>query len=302
MLGQALHHTIAGLVRRTWFIAGMTILGCAVFAAHAAASLVDASVSEPGHRPPRNAPLEKAPAPTRTRPDGRAFVERNMFCSSCAPVVGEGPGPTDSFVPDAVLIATSLGDEPRATVHVRASEAQGSWGLGERIPGVGTLSRISYVSIDVVDGQGRRGTLSLLENPAGGRGEAGAATPGPTASADPDPFADRLRKIDDHTFEVDRSLVRELVGGSMAKGGARVQPMTNKNGQLDGLKFFGVRKDGLAGRLGLENGDLLEAVNNTKIESANTLLGLYAQLETLNTVELAGTRRGKPLTITLRLR
>jgi hypothetical protein len=47
---------------------------------------------------------------------------------------------------------------------------------------------------------------------------------------------------------------------------------------------------------------VLQAVNNQKIESANTLLGLYAQLEQLSTVELAGTRGGKPLTLTLRLR
>ena len=43
-------------------------------------------------------------------------------------------------------------------------------------------------------------------------------------------------------------------------------------------------------------------MNNTKIESANTLLGLYAELDKLQTVELAGTRKGKPLTLTLRLR
>jgi S1-C subfamily serine protease len=87
----------------------------------------------------------------------------------------------------------------------------------------------------------------------------------------------------------------------MAKAGARVSPMT-KNGALTGLKVLGVRRDGLAASLGLQNGDVLEGINNTKIESANTLLGLYAQLETLDTVELEGTRHGKPLTLTLRLR
>ena len=46
----------------------------------------------------------------------------------------------------------------------------------------------------------------------------------------------------------------------------------------------------------------LASVNNEKIESANTLLTFYAQLDSLNNVELAGTRAGKPLTLTLRLR
>jgi len=63
-----------------------------------------------------------------------------------------------------------------------------------------------------------------------------------------------------------------------------------------------VRSGSIAGALGLRNGDVLQAVNNTKIESANTLLELYAQLEQLNNVELAGTRAGKPMTLMLRLR
>lgn len=279
------------LVRRTWLVAPVTVVVCACFGARAVAALVDAQVPEPDPLPRNAPPREKAQV--LAKPDGSTFVARNMFCSTCVPE--PKPGPTASFVPDAQLIATSVGDDPRATVRVRATEAQGSWGLGDEIPGVGTIERIGFVTIDVVDGTGRHATLSLLE-PA--QATTAIAAPAP---ASPDPFADRLRKIDDHTYEVDRSLVRELVGGSMAKAGARVSPMT-KNGALEGLKVLGVRHDGLAASLGLQNGDVLEGINNTKIESANTLLGLYAQLETLNTVELEGTRRGKPLTLTLRLR
>ena len=302
MLGHALQRTIRVLVRRTWPLAVVTVTVCAAFAAHAAGSLLDASVPEPS--PPQVSP-RPVPAPvvaTRAK-DGEAFAERNMFCSTCAPVVAAKPGSTDSFVPDAVLIATSLGEEPYATLLVRANQAQGSWGVGDRVPGLGTIQRISYISTEIVDDSGRHGILSLLEqSPAGGRGEAGAATPSPTAAAEPpDPYADRLKKIDDTTFEVDRSLVRELVGGSMTKAGARIQPQMDKNGGLDGIKVFGVRTGGLAGRLGLQNSDILQAVNGQKIESANTLLGMYAQLDSLNTVQIEGTRRGKPLTITLRL-
>jgi len=47
---------------------------------------------------------------------------------------------------------------------------------------------------------------------------------------------------------------------------------------------------------------VLKSVNNTDIKSANVLLGLYAQLDQLNVVELDGTRGGKPLQLTLRLR
>jgi hypothetical protein len=235
---------------------------------------------------------------TRT-PDGSALVARNMFCSTCTGTGGE-PGPMDSFKPDAILIATSVGADPRATLRVPATEVQGSWGVGDVIPGIGRIEHVGFTSIDVVEvaGSGRRGRLSLFDGIPGGRGDAGAATPAPAAA---DPFADRVRKIDAATFEVDRQLVRDLVGGSPKAAGARISPIS-KNGKLTGLRLFGLRSGSLAASMGLQNGDVLEAINNQRIESANTLLGIYSQLDQLNVVELAGTRHGKPLTLTLRLR
>jgi S1-C subfamily serine protease len=218
-----------------------------------------------------------------------------MFCSTCVGTGGE-PGPTDLFKPDAILIATSVGSEPRVTLHVPATAAQGSWGVGDVVPGLGRIERIGFVSVDVADGN-RRATLSLFDRIPGGRSDAGAATPAPAAA---DPFADRIRKIDDRTYEVDRNLVRELLGGSASVGSGRLAPVT-KDGKLVGLRLSGVRPGSIAAAIGARNGDVFEAVNNERIESANTLLGVYAQLEQLSAVELAGTRAGKPLTLTLRL-
>ena len=213
-----------------------------------------------------------------------------MFCSTCGPVE---PGPTDGFSPDAVLIATSIGETPRATIRVPANEVQGSWGVGDAVPGLGTIANIGWVSVEIVDASGRHGHLRL----------AGAATPskpesGPIADS---PWADRIRKIDDHTFEVDRTLVRDLVGGSVKAGGVRVLPMTDK-GELVGLRLLGAGAGSMPAALGLQNGDVLKSVNNTEIKSANVLIGLYAQLDTLSVVELDGTRAGKPLALTLRLK
>lgn len=297
---NALQMVNAGL-RRTWLLAFTAVIACSVFAAHGIASLVEADYLDTA--PSRSVPLHpvQAIAPvSATTPDGSTLVTRNMFCSTCQE---DGPGPTDSYHPAAVLIATSVGRDPRATIRVPASEAQGSWGLGDVVPGVGRIERIGFTSIDVIDvaDPKRRGTLSLfdgLPDHPGGRSDVGAATPAPAAA---DPFADRVRKIDDTTYEVDRSLVRELVGGSVGAAGARISPIT-KNGKLEGLRLFGVKASSIAGSLGLKNGDVLQAVNGTKIESANTLLTLYSQLEQLNNVELAGTRGGKPLTLNLRLR
>jgi len=220
-----------------------------------------------------------------------------MFCSTCTPSV-EISGPADSFTPNAVLIATSVGEEPRCTVRVPTSEAQGSYGVGDSIPGVGKIARIGWRSIDVVDEAGRHGTLDLLDQVAAAA-RPGAATP--DAAAAPDPFEGRVRKIDDHTFEVDRSLVRELVTGAVKPGGMRFTPIS-KDGQLDGLRLYGVKNTTIANKVGLQNGDTLVAINNNKIKSAQSLLDVYTQLDTLNVVELDGTRGDKPLALTLRLK
>jgi hypothetical protein len=290
---------IAGLVRRTWLVVLVTVIVCAGFTASAVAALVEASYLEPAPRgvslPP---PVAKQEAPTHKLPDSHELVARNMFCSTCTPAPGE-LGPTDSFSPEAILIATSLGGDPRATVRVPATEIQGSFGVGDVIPGVGKVDRISFVSIEVLDAAGRRGRLSLLD-PAASHGDAGAATPAPMAAAT-EPWADRIRKIDDHTFEVDRNLVKDLVNGKVKANGLRPVPLV-ENGEVKGIRMFGVRDNSVAGMIGLKNSDVLVAVNNTEIKSAQTMLDLYVKLDSLNNVQFDLTRGGKPYQLQLRLR
>ncbi len=300
--GQAVRTLFAGLARRTWVVTLATHVTCVVFAASALGSIIEASYLAP------EASAAKLPAPRavepakpangrRERPDGRELVSRNMFCSSCTPVNNAEAATTDTYTPDAILIATSVGEDPRATVRVPATEVQGSYGLGETISGIGKVDRIGWRSIDVIDDRGRRGKLDLLDHlPVGA---AGAATP--VAAAEPDPFDGRVKKIDDHTFEVDRALVKEMVTGAVKPGNMRIQPISDKDG-LKGLKLFGVKSTAIASKVGLQNGDMLTAINNTKITGAQSLLDVYTKIDTTNTLELDGTRGDKPLALTLRLK
>ena len=289
MSTPALHRTIDVISRRAWLLAAAA---CATLAAASVAALVEANYLGPRSRAPAVQSLPVAPtAPARNAPpDASTFVQRNMFCSACGP----GPGPTDFFDPQAILIAINQSDEPRATLRVLATEAQGSWGRGEIVPGVGRIVRIGWSSIDVVDVRGRRATLSLI--PAG-RGGAGTAIPAPTAASE---WADRITKIDDHTFEVDRSLVHDLLG-AMRPGSLRILPVTD-HGALVGLRIFGVKEGSLTAAFGVHNGDVLSAINGKQIESIQTLIDVYAQLDQLSHLELDGKRADKPLAISLRLR
>jgi hypothetical protein len=275
---------------------------CAYFAASAVTSVIAARVLAPAAVGPKFAAVAAAdPIVQQPRKrDGRDFVTRDMFCSSCTPPANVGGGIDDTFSPQAVLIATIIGDTPRCTVRALATAAQGDYGVGDSIAGVGTITRIGWRSIDLVDRDGRRGKLDLLDNAlAAARGEDGAATPNPAAAAQP--WDGHITKIDDHTFEVDRSLVRDLVSGAAKPGGARVAPRTD-NGKLTGLRMFGVKEPSLASALGIQNGDVMTGINNVPITSMQTMLDVYAHVDTLNVVEIAAERAGKPMTLTLRLR
>lgn len=272
-----------------WLVAVVGVVAvCATLAAHAVASLTEAMYLAPESRA---APVPLIAAPVkqpRTRPDGAALVTRNMFCSTCtAPVLG----PTDAFTPAATLVATTMGLEPRASLMT--ADVAGSFGEGDDVPGVGKVVHIGFTHVELVDATGRHGRITFAGAPP--------PPPPPTAAAT-DPWEGRLTKVDDHTFEVDRSLVRELVSGAARPGAVRITPIPGDNGQLAGLRFSGVREGSLPATLGMRNADTITEINGAKITSANTLLDVLAKLDQLSVVEVDGTRGGKPLGITLRLR
>jgi hypothetical protein len=286
---------LGGLLRRTWIVTAITIASCAAFAARAAAAFVAAEALTSA--PPASPVAAAAPAtppPALRALDGGQLVTRNMFCSSCGPASSE-LGPALVLQP-AVLIETSIGREPRATLRVLASQVQGSWGLGDAVPGLGQLDRISSTWVELVDPTGRRGRLSLLEPAAGGPDTAMSADP-PAAT----PWAGRIRKIDEQNYEVDRDLVRELFTSLSKPGGVRGVPLFDR-GELKGLRLLGVAPTTIPAAIGLQNRDVLIAIDGAPVKTLQHVIDLYAKLDQLSTVELSGTRDGKPLIRTLHLR
>lgn len=292
MLSLTIHRCSVSLVRRTWLVTLATVLLCANFAAHAATALIDARYLSPlPEARPVIAP-PRSPVP-RAHPDGTQLVGRNMFCSTCQP---GAPGPAgDLPIIEARLIATSLGSEPYATLVLPASAVQGAWGVGDAIPGLGRLDRIAPTWIDVIDAAGHRGRLSLQGATAGGGPDTAMPGNAPTA------WSERIRKLDETTYEVDRSLVRELVTGATRPGGVRPVPLL-EHGELAGIRLFGVAAGSIPAAIGLATGDTLTAIDGAPIKSLQQLLDLYAGLDQRTSVEVSGTRAGKPLVRTLRLR
>lgn len=287
------------LLRRMWPI---TIVICAIFAARTAASLFEADVLVSPAIASTTPPKPKPVAAKKTKLDPEIIADRNIFCSECVrEKAGGGYSPSYNGQP-VVLIATSMADAgARATLRVIPTDVQGSWGLDETVPGVGKITRIGGASIDVEDENGHSKKISLLD-PVAGPGT-GAATPvnGPATNRPANPFEDRIRKVGENTYEVDRTVVRDLVGNATAQQGVRIMPMM-ENGQIKGVRFSGVRPNSVAAAIGIKSGDTFSSIDGKEIKVQQQLLDMYSELDKTNKIELQGMRMGKPLTLTLKFR
>jgi type II secretory pathway component PulC len=300
---------LRGLSQKFWIVGAATVTVCAALAARAAGQVVEARYLTDAPRAPTLPRVEREPAPpappTPSTGNAALLVERNMFCSDC---VGAGdPEPSATGVIAStlplVLVATSIGAEPWATLRNTESGAQGAFGVGDRIPRVGAVERIAGTWIEVMnDGAGRIERIELLAPvvasagtavPAAGKAAGAATTPA-------NPYADRVRKIDDHTFEVDRQLVRDLVSGGKVDG-VSIRPVT-KGDQLLGIKVVRAAPSSVAAAIGLRAGDVIEGIDGAHIESAQQLVDMLARLDDVHKVHFDGTRKGAALGLDLHLR
>jgi type II secretory pathway component PulC len=85
---------------------------------------------------------------------------------------------------------------------------------------------------------------------------------------------------------------------------ARVIP-TKRDGQTVGFKIFGVRRASLLASVGFKNGDIVETVAGTPLATVEQALQAYVAVKALkagSVVKVTGTRRGKPLALSVVLK
>ena len=125
----------------------------------------------------------------------------------------------------------------------------------------------------------RRAAPRRRAAPAGGRG---ASRRSSRRGAPPVPaeIADKIQKISETEFQVDRSVVDKILENqAQLMRSARIVP-EQKDGKIVGIRLFGIRPDTLLGTLGLQNGDRLEQINGFDMASPEKALEAYARLRT----------------------
>lgn len=106
-----------------------------------------------------------------------------------------------------------------------------------------------------------------------------------------------ITKVSDTNFRVTRGLVDQVLANQAElMRTARVIPH-EENGRVVGVKLYGIRRNSLLGRLGVQNGDMLRTINGFDMSSPDSALEAYARLREADNLTLSVVRRGQPMTI-----
>ncbi|MEO6950742.1 MAG: hypothetical protein ABI321_02935 [Polyangia bacterium] len=141
-----------------------------------------------------------------------------------------------------------------------------------------------------------------------------AATPCP-ADAPPkvvqvaEPPAFTLAELDEgihakgrNTYEIARPLVdRVLANTELLVRSVRLVPI-QMDGAPSGFKLYAIRPASIFGRLGLQNGDLVRAINGRPFKSADDALLLYASLRRASELKIDIERASGRSSLTWRIR
>lgn len=294
------------LKRFPWVMTALVVATCAVLAATAAGHIIEGKFLSDPDRAPKVTPIVPAASqlfPLQRSKDGSAFAVRNMFCSQCTPpepAVNADPSSIVNTTLPLQLLATNVGaadDESYATLINTDTQAQGAFMIGDPIPGAsGTLKEVHYKYIDF-EHNGRVERLSLV----------GAAVsvpaPAPVAEAPKVPQGSReelqasidsaIKKVSDNMYEIDRAFVDKVLANPMGVAkGARIVPSV-KDGKTNGFKLYAIRPNSVYAKLGLQNGDTLQSINNFGLTSIDQALEVYTKLREASSLEVDLVRRGK---------
>jgi general secretion pathway protein C len=159
-------------------------------------------------------------------------------------------------------------------------------------------------------GNGKLCSLTLFVDPAA-QAQAAAVPPPAEAAAQPaaPPMPNAsggsseaeldaaITKVSDTQYTVKRAFVDKLLGdqAEMMRA-ARIVPH-EENGQVVGVKLYGIRRNSLLGKLGIQNGDLLRNINDMNMGSPDSALEAYSKLRSANDLKVAITRRGQDMSL-----
>jgi general secretion pathway protein C len=300
-----------------WAIDLAVIALCATFSARATATLIQSRltrIAPPVRSAPRVSTL--ASAPTYYGKQVEEILKRNVFCSTCPPIlpvpVVAGAGPPADPTPQrtslplkllAVMFAPPPGDPRWSMAIIRDVDEKtvGPYSIGSKIREA-TITDVEETRV-YLETAGRKEYLDLVDKlPVA----AAPVATAPVAAPSGDPLMAELekgiKKTGEHNYEVQRQTVDSLLGNmSLLSRSARIVPEI-KDGRAAGFRLFSVRPDGPFAKIGLQNNDVISAINGLEMTSPDKALEVYTKLKSANNLSVGLERNGQKITKEYRIR
>jgi general secretion pathway protein C len=228
----------------------------------------------------------------------QAIVERDIFCSACRGATpGPAPaarGPTATALPlrlVAIMYAPPPWHERWSLAIIHDDETRGArpYALGMTVRGA-RIDAIEAARVYLARGGDRREYLDLGEGvPMRVAVPAFEGTGG-------------IVRTGEHSYELRRAAVDELLAGGGAPASlARVAPEV-RDGRVVSFRLVRLRPDSLLARGGLQDGDVVVAINGLEIDGVERALEVYTRLRTASHLSVAVERAGRRITLEYRIR
>jgi type II secretory pathway component PulC len=306
-----------------------TLALCAFFLSQGVTALVGAKVlgAEPAPEPPRPSTHIKTSEKRGSR-DPAIILRRNIFDSALGDLtqlpVEEGGQPGGEIALDGEqalsactekmrLIGTAVipGDFERSVAMIVGSSGKNALHQGSaEVDG----SRIRAIYSDSVILQTSAGVLCELTMFEVGTPEKArvAATPTPRTKPKkkkPRPSADRNAGLTPQELEdgiamigptlvhIDRALLSKILDNSGKLIGIAAATPMMENGKPVGMLIRGIKPNTLLNKLGINNNDILEGINDKPLVGTDAALEAYTLLRTADKFTLAVKRGGRSMRI-----
>jgi len=256
--------------------------------------------------------LEPAPQASAYQKPGlsdyRPIMERNIFGSADKPPEEVKVEDIEALEPTSLkvtLLGTVMGS-PRnafAVIEETAKRKQGLYKIGDTIQDA-VIKVILRGKVVLTVGD-KDEILSMEESPsqpAGKEPVTSRPVPRPAARARSVPTrpASSAPAATEGTIRVERSDVEEsLTNINKLMSQVRIRPHF-RDGNPDGLALSRIGEESLFSKLGLQDGDIVQAVDDKKIQSPDDVLALYKKLRSGSEVAIQIDRQGRRQTLNYR--
>ena len=231
------------------------------------------------------------------------ICERNIFDSQKRTVCTEDIPTNEEFDPDAAPVKSDLGavllgtmvftnpDISFATIAPsQGAEAQ-NFRIGEVMPGDAKIYDIQR-NIVYFTRRGRKEYIEVdrIANAMGGSG--GLNTFTPSAS-------DGIKVSGDNITVTRAKVEASLSDLNKIIQDSRMSPNVGPDGKVDGFKVFAIRRGSIFEQLGLKNGDVINRINGTAIDSIEKALPMLQLLKGESSISIDMKRGGSSKTLSI---